>query len=87
MDYEKELLQEITKSLERLDVSVDSINMTLAKQEIHLAEHIRRTALLEEEMKPVRDHVQRVNTLMLLLGGILALLGAVKTVVEIIKLF
>lgn len=87
MDYEKELLQEITKSLERLDTSVDSINVTLAKQEVHLADHIRRTELLEEEMRPVRDHVNRINALMLLLGGILALLGAVKTVVEIFKLF
>lgn len=87
MDYEKELLQEISKSIERLDNNVDSINMTLARQEVHLAEHIRRTELLEEEMKPVRDHVNRVNALMLLLGGILALLGAVKTVIEIVSLF
>lgn len=87
MDYEKELLQEMSKALERLDLSVDKINVTLAKQEVHLADHIRRTQLLEEEMKPVRDHVSRVNALMLLLGGLLALVGAVKGVIEIIQLF
>lgn len=87
MDYEKELLHEVLKTLERLDSSVDSINVTLAKQEAHLGEHIRRTELLEEEMKPVRDHVNRVNALLLLLGGLLALIGAVKGVIEIIQLF
>jgi len=87
MDYEKELLHEMSKALERLDKSVDGINITIAKQEVHLAEHIRRTSLLEEEMKPIRDHVNRVNALILLLGGILALLGAVKAVIEIVQLF
>jgi hypothetical protein len=87
MDYEKELLQEMSKSLERLDVSVDSINVTLAVQAEQLKHHILRTELLEEEMKPVREHVSRVNALLLLFGGILALLGAIKTVVEIVQLF
>lgn len=87
MDYEQELLQEMSKALDRLDNSVDNINITLGKQEVHLAEHIRRTELLEEEMRPIRDHVNRVNALMLLLGGLLALLGAIKTVVEIFKIF
>lgn len=87
MDYEKELLHEISKALERLDNSVDSINVTLAKQEVHLAEHIRRTELLEEEMKPVRDHVNRVNSLLLIIGGIFAVIAAVKGVIEIIQLF
>lgn len=87
MDYEKELLQEMSRSLERLDVSVDSINLTLARQEVHLDNHIRRTQLLEEAMIPVREHVSRINTLMLLLGGILAILGAIKAIIEIIQLF
>lgn len=87
MDYEKELLQEISKSIDRLDNNVDAMNVTLAKQEVHLAEHIRRTELLEEEMKPVRDHVNRINALILLFGGILAILGAVKAAIEIIQFF
>jgi hypothetical protein len=87
MDYEKELLQEMSKSLERLDVSVDSINVTLAVQAEQLKHHIKRTELLEEEFKPVREHVTRVNALILLLGGILALLGTVKAIIEIVQLF
>ena len=87
MDYEKELLQEILKSVDRLDVSVDAINITLAKQESHLEEHIRRTELLEEEMKPVRDHVQRVNGLLLIFAGIFACIAAVKGFLEIFQFF
>lgn len=87
MDFEKELLSEMSKTLERLDTSVDNINITLGKQEVHLAEHIRRTELLEESLKPIQEHVNRVNALMLALGGLFALLGAIKTVIEIIHLF
>lgn len=87
MDYEKELLQEMSKSLERLDTSVDSINVTLAVQAEQLKTHIKRSDALEEQLKPIQQHVNRVNTLMLLLGGILALLGAVKTIIEIVQFF
>lgn len=87
MDYEKELLREMSKAIENIDSSVDSINITLAKQEVSLNEHIRRTTLLEQELKPIQQHVNRVNALMLLLGGILAVVGAVKGIIEIIQLF
>lgn len=87
MDYEKELLHEMSKSLERLDTSVDTISITLAVQAEQLKTHIRRTELLEAALKPVQEHVNRVNALILLLGGLFAVLGAVKTVIEIIKLF
>lgn len=87
MDYEKELLQEMSKSLERLDTSVDSINVTLAVQSEQLKTHIKRSDMLEEALKPVQEHVHRVNALILLLGGILALLGAIKTVIEVVQLF
>lgn len=87
MDYEKELLHEILKGQNRLDESVDEINVTLAKQEVHLAEHIKRTSLLEEALKPIQQHVNRVNTAILLIGGVFAILAAIKTVIEIIKLF
>jgi RecB family endonuclease NucS len=54
-----------------------SIDITLAKQEEHLAEHIRRTQLLEEDMVPVKEHVQQVNGAIKFIG----LLSIVATIV------
>lgn len=87
MDYEQELLREMSKSLERLDVSMDNLQVILGKQEVHLAEHIRRTALLEKQMEGIQKHVNTVNALILGLGGLFAILAAIKTVIEIVKLF
>ena len=87
MDYEKELLREMSNAIESIDKSVDEINITLAVQSEQLRQHIKRSNLLEEQMEPIKQHVNRVNALMLLLGGLLALVGAVKGVIEIIQLF
>lgn len=86
MDYEKQLLNEMAKSIQRIDESTDHINITLAIQATQLAEHIKRSDNLEEAMKPLQAHVNRVNALLLILGGIFALLGALKGVVEIAQL-
>lgn len=85
MDYEKELISEMSKAIDRIDRSVDGINITLAKQEIHLEEHIKRSKLLEDQMEPIKQHVNRVNSLLLLLGGIFALIGAIKGIIEIAR--
>lgn len=94
MDYERELLHEILKSVERLDDSIDEVkntlsnyNALLAVQAEQLTTHIKRTALLEEEMKPVRKHVALVNSLILILGGLFALIGAIKGIVELCQFF
>lgn len=80
------IVKELFNKLESIDHNVDQINITLAVQAEQLKEHIKRTNLLEEEMKPVRAHVGRVNTLLLLLGGIFALIGAIEGVLKILKL-
>ena len=63
-----ELMDIIIKALERLetkvdkiDERVDSVDKTLVKQEVSLAEHIRRTHLLEQQMVPVVKHVGVVS--------------------------
>jgi len=70
------------KRLDRIEDKVDtivdkigSIDATLAAQHVSLKEHIRRTALLEAEIKPVKRHVDMVNGALKLLGLISLLLG------------
>jgi len=54
--------------LKDLDKRVDSIDITLARQEVSLAEHIRRTNILEEKLEPVEKHVTMLNGVMKFLG-------------------
>ncbi len=73
------------KRLERIEDKVDiigqhvgSINVTLAGQHISLEEHIRRTALLESELKPIKKHVDMVS-------GAMKLLAVAATLIAIYK--
>lgn len=51
--------------VENVSQSIGEINVTIARQEEQLAYHIKRTDLLEEDLRPVKNHVD----LALKLGG------------------
>lgn len=75
------------KRLERMEVKLDdisdhlgSIDVTLGQQHISLKEHIRRTKALEEQMVPVRRHVDMVK-------GAAALIALLATIAGMIVLF
>lgn len=77
-------LERIEKKLDDQNDHLSSIDKTLVAQHESLKEHIKRTALLEADIKPIRRHVymvQGAGALIALLGvlmGILASLGALK---------
>lgn len=73
------------KRLERIESKLDdsnehlaSIDVTLAEQHVSIKEHMRRTNLLEIELKPIKAHVNRVE-------GALKLLALIATVAAIIE--
>ena len=75
--------------LDKIEETLFRIDKTLVKQEANLSEHMRRTELLEGELKhlgkefePVQDHVKNVK-FMFKTG--LVFLGAVGTVLAIIS--
>lgn len=75
------------KRLERIETKIDhitdkivSLDITSAKQQTSLDEHIRRTNLLEEEIRPIKKHVDRVN-------GALSVIGFIAVLVEVYKAF
>jgi hypothetical protein len=70
--------------LDRINERLHSIDKTLALNTQQLAEHMRRTALLEKEMQPVSKHVQQMQGAAKLLG-ILALIATVIGVVSVFK--
>jgi chromosome segregation ATPase len=72
----------LLNKLDQLDERLHSIDVTLAKQEVNLQEHMRRTELLEAEVndvrasiEPVQDHVKIVNGILKFIGFLALLVG------------
>jgi len=69
--------------LRQIEKAIFSIDKTLAVNTEHLAEHIRRTRLLEEELKPISKHVQQMQGA----GKLIALLALIATVASALIMF
>ena len=69
----------IFEKVEKIEAHLYSIDTTLARQHSSLEEHMRRTQLLEEEMKPVARHVEQMRGA----GKLLALLALIATIVSV----
>lgn len=74
-----------SKRLERIEDKIDKISghmanvdVTLASQHVSLEHHIRRTAILEDQIKPLNKHKDRVE-------GALKLLGVLAVIFELYK--
>lgn len=67
----------IERKIDKIAEHIGNIDVTLAKQEVTLTEHIRRTSLLEKKMEPVEKHVNMVH-------GVLKAIAALGTVVGIV---
>ena len=75
------------KRLERMEKKIDdtlehmsSIDVTLAMQHTSLADHIRRTELLENDLKPIKNHVAMVHGGLKLLGLIALVVGVILSI-------
>jgi hypothetical protein len=64
--------------MEHLDTRLDSIDITMTRNTLSLEEHVKRTNLLEERMKPVEKHVEVMNALAKLSVGILGVVATLK---------
>lgn len=69
--------------LDKLDSRLDSIDITLARQCDSLEMHIKRTDLLEEEVKPLRKFMLQI----LGVGKFLALVSLILTIIATICRF
>lgn len=78
-EYEKKIFEK----LEDLDTRLDNMNVNLAEYNIQLKEHMRRTELLEEELKPVTRHVNMMHGAGKLLGITSIGLGVILTILRL----
>lgn len=77
----KTSLDIIHDMLVKLQDDVEEIKDEQVQQRVILDEHIRRTELLESEMRPVRKHVYMVQGV----GAFIGLLALVATIVVAFK--
>ncbi|MBV6514159.1 MAG: hypothetical protein FMNOHCHN_03749 [Ignavibacteriaceae bacterium] len=57
----KKDIAHIKRNISSLEKVLISIDKTLALQQKSLDEHIRRTELLEQQVEPIKTHVNRVE--------------------------
>ena len=62
--------------LDKIVDKIGSIDSTLASQHTSLREHIRRTELLEAQLRPVEKHVAMIQGALKLIG-LVALFGGI----------
>ncbi len=82
----------IEDKIDRISNKIETINITLVKQESNLQEHMRRTdiaeanlALLKEELSPIKTHISKVEGGLKLIGIIGILVSMILGIIEIIK--
>lgn len=78
----------LTRIEEKIDDTNDhlaSIDITLSAQHVSLKDHIRRTAILEAEIKPIRKHVDMMNGALKLAGIIALLIGIIEGIAALLK--
>lgn len=80
-----ERLNRIEDKIDNLNDKVGSIDRTLAEQHISLKEHIKRTNLLEAEIKPLKVQVNKAQGALMALTIISILVTIVKVVFELMK--
>ena len=79
MEREERIEQKLDKVVEH----ISSIDVTLAEQHISLKEHMRRTALLEQQMRPIEKHVLMVSGVIRFLGLFVAAVSFAAALAEI----
>lgn len=73
-------LDKIEAKVDKIDGRLLVIDKTLVKQEANLKEHMRRTDLLENDLRPIKTHVAMIQ-------GALKLIGLIALLTTIIKFF
>lgn len=80
-----EKIDKVLEKLDKIDERVDRIDVTMAKQEVVLEEHVRRTNILEDELKPIKKHVNMVNAvvkILVVVGSLVGFLATLKALLE-----
>lgn len=83
-------LEKLDSRLDKIDEKTDQMDKTLAKQNIQLTYHIKRTDILEKRLSTLDRHKNNIELIVRIIGWVasfaVAGIGLVKTIAEITKL-
>ena len=82
-DESNRLLKLILEQAQKTDERIDTIANATVENTSNLKEHMRRTAILEEDFKPIRAHVTLVNNI----GKVISACAAVALFAKSMGLF
>lgn len=92
MDWLKDALDKIDKHLEKQDVKLDkqdgrmdALEKTSAKMATDLEYHIKRTDLLENELKPIKTKYEQVTGVAKFAGLVAGSVGAIEAAIHFLK--
>lgn len=71
--------------LDKLDERLDGVDKTLIRQEGNLAEHMRRSDMLEQKLIPVESHVSRITWAIRGIFWFCSILGSIAATALILK--
>lgn len=79
-------LSRIEEKIDRVSERLNSVDVTLAAQHVSLAEHVRRTNLLEKEIAPIKTHVAMVQGAVKAIGVASILIGMVTGMLKLAEM-
>ena len=84
---DKTYLDRIESKLDKVAERVTGIDVTLSAQHVSLSDHIRRTEILESELKPVKQHVAYVHGALKALGLAALTLSMATGAIKVFEFF
>lgn len=79
-------LDKLDEKLDKANEKVSEIDKTLARNTDSLAEHMRRTSLLEDELKPIKKHMALFEAGLKILGVLSVVTGLAAGVLKLLGL-
>lgn len=77
-DFQKRVLEK----LDKMDDRLNSVDKTLAEQHVSLKDHIRRTEILEEQVKPIEDNMTMAKGVLKFIGFGATAIGAAVAIAK-----
>jgi predicted transcriptional regulator len=85
-------IDQVDERLERIENKIDKLSDTQIQIQVDVAEHIRRTAIAEENidkitqaLQPIKHHVTVVQTVITATAWTIGILGAIATIYSAFK--
>ena len=71
--------------IDRIDQRINNIDVTLASQHESLKDHIRRTELLEDQIKPIQKKINYAEGALKLIGFVATIAGIIEVILLAVK--